>query len=304
MPNHTTVSKTILKAALLLDTSSVLGEGAIWSSEDQKLYWVDIEQKLLHSFSAKTLEHESTLFKKKITAIVPTLKGELLITLEDGIYYYKKSTKELNLIHLNPENESTGNRFNDGKCDPAGRFWLGTMGNHESAALYRLNIDYTLNTVQTGITNSNGILWSPDKQTMYHIDTPTYEVKAYDFDNNTGQISNPRVIIKVPEYMGYPDGATIDSEGMIWIALWGGYSVSRWNPKTGTLISIITVDSKNVSSCAFGGENLDTLYITTAKIQVTQEALNKHPYSGGLFFVKPGVTGIKANLFADENYSI
>lgn len=300
MPNHTLSSKAILKADLLLDTSSALGEGAIWNWEDQKLYWVDIEQKTLHSFAPKTQKHETILFKKKITTVVPTLKGELLIALEDGIYLYKKSTKALSLIRLNPENEITGNRFNDGKCDPSGRFWVGTMGEHESAALYRLDADLILTTVQTGITNSNGILWSPDNQTMYHIDTPTYDVKAYDFNNNTGEISNRRIAITIPRHMGYPDGATVDAEGMIWIALWGGYSVGRWNPVTGELISMIAVDSKNVSSCAFGGKNLDTLYITTAKTQLTPEALNKHPHSGGLFVVKPGISGIKAKLFADK----
>jgi len=301
MPNHTISSKSILKADLLLNTSSVLGEGAIWNHQDEMLYWVDIEQKQLHWLEPISQKHETISFEKKISTVVPTLKGALLIALEDGIYNYNTSTQELNLIQPNPENSSTGNRFNDGKCDPSGRFWVGTLGNNESAALYRLDADYKFHTILTGITNSNGILWSPDNQTMYHIDTPTYEVKAYEFDNNTGQISNCRTAITVPKHMGYPDGATIDSEGMIWIALWGGYSVSRWDPNTGELISMVTVDSKNVSSCAFGGKNLDTLYITTAKTQVSPEALNEHPYSGGLFVVKPGVKGIKANLFTDQD---
>lgn len=286
------------KADLLLDTNATLGEGAIWNHEDQKLYWVDIEQKKLHWYDPLTLAHHTTTFIKKITTVVPTAKGELVIGMEDGIYSYNKSINKLTLISVNPENSSTGNRFNDGKCDPAGRLWIGTIGAHQSAALYRLNTDYTLHTIQTGITNSNGILWSPDKNTMYYIDTPTYEVKAYDFNNNTGQASNARVVIKIPAHMGYPDGATIDSEGMIWIALWGGYCVSRWNPKTGELLSKITVPSKNVTSCAFGGAKLDTLYITSARDQLTEKDLKQHPNSGGLFIAKPDTSGINANFFA------
>lgn len=288
------------KSNLLLDTHSTLGEGAIWNHEDQMLYWVDIEQKKLHWLEPLTLAHQTATFSKKTTTVVPTTKGKLLIGMEDGIYSYDKSIDKLTLITLNPENNSTQNRFNDGKCDPAGRLWIGTMGDHQSAALYCLKADNNLHTMQTGITNSNGILWSPDHNTMYYIDTPTYQVKAYDFNTDTGKITNPRIVITVPTHMGYPDGATIDSEGMIWIALWGGYCVSRWNPKTGELLSTITVPSKNVTSCAFGGKNLDTLYITSARGQLSEDELIRYPHSGGLFTAKPGVTGMQTNLF-DQN---
>lgn len=297
MTNNTFSPTASLKAELLLNTNSLLGEGAIWSHDDQTLYWVDIEQKKLHWLNPSTSEHNTFTLPKKITAAIPTSKGTLLITLADGIYHYNPTTHNLTLIRLNPENETTGNRFNDGKCDPIGNFWIGTMGEHQSAALYRLNTDLTLTTILTGITNSNGILWSPDQKTMYYIDTPTYKVTAYDFDNHTGQITNPRIVITVPAHMGYPDGATIDSEGMIWIALWGGYCVSRWNPKTGDLLSTVEVSSKNVTSCAFGGPMLDTLYITTARTQLSADDLKQHPNSGGLFVVKPGISGIKANFF-------
>lgn len=287
----------ILNAQLLLDTHSTLGEGAIWNHEDQKLYWVDIEQKKLHWLTPLASAHHTVTFTKKITTVVPAKKEELILGMEDGIYSYTKSSGKLTLIKSNPENRSTGNRFNDGKCDPNGRLWIGTMGEHQSAALYRLDADHSLHTMQTGITNSNGILWSGDKKTMYYIDTPTYKVTAYDFNNETGQITNPQTVITVPEQMGYPDGATIDAEGMIWIALWGGYSVSRWNPKNGQLLLIIKVPSKNVTSCAFGGTDLDTLYITSASTQLTNSELTQYPNSGGLFSVKPGVKGIEANSF-------
>ncbi|MEQ7800761.1 SMP-30/gluconolactonase/LRE family protein [Pedobacter sp. ASV1-7] len=297
MPNQLSSSST-LKAQLVLDTQSILGEGAIWNYADQKLYWVDIDQHLLHQLNPLNNLHQTTYLPKKITTVVPTINGELLVALEDGVYSYNKSTSELQLRHVNPENNLTGNRFNDGKCDPAGRFWVGTMGKERSAALYCMNADYILQTMQTGITNSNGILWSLDQKTMYYIDTPTCKVSAYDFDNNTGQLSNPRSVITIPINMGRPDGATIDSEGMIWIAMWGGYCVTRWNPKTGELLSKIEVPSKNITSCAFGGEKLDTLYITSAKGQISDSDLSDYPNSGGLFAVKPGINGIKSNFFA------
>jgi sugar lactone lactonase YvrE len=293
-------SNSILKAQLVLDIQSTLGEGAIWNHTDQRLYWVDIDQHLLHWFDPLTKLHQTSSLAKKITTVVPTSKGELLIALEDGIYSYNKSTAELQLRHINPENDLTGNRFNDGKCDPAGRFWVGTMGKEQSAALYCMNKDYNLQVMQTGITNSNGILWSPDQKTMYYIDTPTCKVMAYDFNNNTGQITNPQTAISIPTQIGRPDGATIDSDGMVWIAMWGGYSVTRWNPKTGELILTIEVPSKNITSCAFGGENLDTLYITSAKGQATNSDLIDYPNSGGLFAIKPGATGIKTNIFAGQ----
>lgn len=297
MPNQL-IADNILNAQLLLNTQSTLGEGAIWNHIDQTLYWVDIDQHLLHWLDPISNLHDTATLPKKITTVVPTLKGGLLIALEDGIYNYNKTTSELSLRQANPENNITKNRFNDGKCDPAGRFWVGTIGKEKSAALYCMDANYTLQTMETNITNSNGILWSPDQKTMYYIDTPTYKVVAYDFDNKTGLVSNPQTVITIPTTMGRPDGATIDSEGMVWVAIWGGYCVSRWNPQTGKLISIVEVPSKNITSCAFGGENLDTLYITSAKGQATTDELLQYPNSGSLFSIKPGVTGIKANFFA------
>ncbi|MNL47740.1 L-arabinolactonase [compost metagenome] len=154
--------------------------------------------------------------------------------------------------------------------------------------------------MQAGVTTSNGIAWSSDKKTMYYIDTLTQKVVAYIYDDKTGQISAPYEAITVPDSMGKPDGCTMDAEDMIWIALWGGQSVSRWNPQTGELLCKIEVPAKNVTSCAFGGQSLDTLYITTARTSTTEEDLVRYPYSGGVFAVTPGVKGIKANPFAEQ----
>nr|WP_121270745.1 SMP-30/gluconolactonase/LRE family protein [Pedobacter schmidteae] len=300
MPSSATPSETSSKANLLLDSRCMLGEGAIWDYQAQRLYWVDIELGQLHWLSPSSGISEYSFPGKNISTVVPTSKGALLVALKDGIYDYQLSNHQLTLIQANPENHLTGNRFNDGKCDPSGRFWVGTMGDEQSAALYRVDRDYAIYTMQKGITNSNGIVWSADKKTMYYIDTPTYKVTAYTYNNKTGQISNPRVVINVPKEIGYPDGATIDAEGMLWIAIWGGYCVGRWNPETGELLSKVAVDAKNVTSCAFGSEALDTLYITTARTQQNEEDLKKYPHSGGLFALKPGVKGVKANFFEQQ----
>lgn len=286
-----------MKAELLINTRSRLGEGPVWNPMDQKLYWVDIDSHLLHWFDPATKLHQTAAFEKKISTVSPTTDGDLIISLKDGVYSYDTTTQKLQLLVSNPENNSTGNRFNDGKCDPSGRLWLGTMGKQQSAALYRIDADYSIQTMQTDITTSNGVVWSLDQKTMYYIDSDTYKVFAYNYDNQTGQISNPKNVITIPTDMGIPDGSTLDSEGMIWIALWGGYCVTRWNPENGKLLATVAVPSKNVTSCAFGGKNLDLLYITTACTQISETDLSQYPNSGGLFVAKPGIKGIEANFF-------
>lgn len=286
-----------LKAGLLLDSRSTLGEGAIWNNKTQKLYWVDIEAQLLHWYDPLTSINQTAHFEQKISTLVPCTDGRLLLGLKDGVYSYEKSTRLLHCVVSNPENHTSGNRFNDGKCDPSGRLWLGTMGTSGSASLYRIDADFTIHTMETGVTTSNGIAWSGDKKTMYYIDTSAQKVVAYNYNDKTGQISAPYDAITIPEDIGKPDGCTLDAEGMLWIALWGGYAAGRWDPRTGALRCKVEVPAKNVTSCAFGGENLDTLYITTARTSTSEEELLQCPYSGGLFSVKPGVKGIPANHF-------
>ena len=287
----------VLKAELLLDTRSELGEGAVWHPENRELWWVDIEQGYFHVFDPATGKNTTIKLGQKVGTVVPTTTGDALLALHDGIYAYRFSDERLKKVAPNPENATTGNRFNDGKCDPGGRFWVGTMGANRSGALYRMDADSVLRIIRTGVGTSNGIVWSLDKKVMYHIDTDTRKVTAYDYNNQPGEVVNPRDAIVIPHDMGAPDGSTLDSEGMIWIAHWGGGCVTRWNPTNGELLCKVEVPAALVTSCAFGGENLDTLFITTARIGVKGESAERYPYSGGLFFVKPGVKGIKANMF-------
>lgn len=283
---------------LVLDAKAVLGEGAIWHPTENKLYWVDIEGKSLHIYDPVSGNDKTMPVGKRIGTVVPVQTGGALVALQNGIHKIDTKTGKLSFM-VNPLPD-TSMRFNDGKCDPAGRFWVGTLAldsRRRGASLYRVDTDGSVHTMLDSVSISNGIVWSPDKKTMYYNDTPTLTVQAFDYDHNTGSITNRRVAIRIPRGSGAPDGMTIDAEGKLWIALWGGNCVARFDPITGTLLQKITVPAPNVSSCAFGGKDLETLYITTARAWVSPEKLKEFPLSGGLFAVKPGVKGVKAEVY-------
>ncbi|MGC9353667.1 MAG: SMP-30/gluconolactonase/LRE family protein [Mariniphaga sp.] len=287
---------------LVLDTKSALGEGAIWNYKTGELIWVNITDKILNFYNPKLKSNKEMLTGQMIGTVVPAVSGKMMVALENGFYQLDPETGSKKLI-ANPEERIDGNRFNDGKCDPAGRFWAGTMsteGKPQAGALYRLDPDSSVHKMIDNVTTSNGIVWSPDFTKMYYIDTPTRKVMAWDYNNETGEIGNPETAIDVPEEMGYPDGMTIDAEGNVWIALWGGSAVGCWNPETGELLCKIEVPAKNVTSCAFGDEDLGTLYITTARQGTSDEELKKFPHAGGVFKIRPGVKGVKAFFFKGE----
>ncbi|WP_211747589.1 SMP-30/gluconolactonase/LRE family protein [Paenibacillus sp. Marseille-Q4541] len=279
---------------LVLEAKAKLGEGPSWDAEAGRLYWVDIEGFKLHAYEPETGKDTVYEIGQHIGAVVPYEKDRVVIVLREGFHFYNLDTGELELIH-DPENGRHDNRFNDGKCDPAGRFWAGTMsleGKDKQGSLYCLEKDGEVRTVFTDVTTSNGLGWSPDHKTMYYIDTQTGKVDQYDFEVASGSVSNPRVAADFEHQDGFPDGMTVDAEGMIWVAHWGGSQVSRWNPNTGKLLSRIEVPAKQVTCCCFGGKDLDELYITTARTGLDEEQLANTPHAGGLFRVKPGVKGM------------
>ena len=210
----------------------------------------------------------------------------------------------MELIH-DPEADKPENRFNDGKCDCSGRFWAGTMSKKldsgygdsgPAGSVYCLEPDLRISRKIENVTISNGLGWSPDNGTLYYIDSPTKTVAAYDFDRRNGGISRKRVVVELPDgFVGMPDGMCVDAEGMLWIALWGGAGVTRWDPATGGLLQKLAVPALNVTSCVFGGTKLDELFITTARLGTDTQA---YPLAGGLFRVKPGVTGLPPFAFA------
>lgn len=288
-----------LQPELVLDAQAQLGEGALWHQKEQRLYWIDIEGKKLHLYNPATGQDREIPVGARIGTVVPAQDGQALVALQNGIHLLHLDSEKLTLV-ANPLKGAAGFRFNDGKVDPAGRFWVGSMhlqSKQGVAALYRLNHDGTVQKVLSDITISNGIVWSANRKTMYYIDTPTLTIKAYDYDDTTGDLSNPRVAVEVPEEAGFPDGMSIDAEGKLWVAHWGGHSVIRWNPDNGRMMQKVELPVPNVTSCAFGGENLDVLYITTAREGLSAEELQEYPLSGGLFRVSPGVRGVPTNFF-------
>jgi sugar lactone lactonase YvrE len=290
------------KAVLEYKTNAKLGEGALWNFQTQEFYWVDIEGKMFHIYNPKTKANRSFPTPSRVGTVVPSGKDEALLALEDGIY--KINTQSGEIKPFSPvEKELTQNRFNDGKCDPAGNLWVGSMHLEQSAPeanLWKISPDGNATKMLDSITISNGIVWTKDKKTMYYIDTPTGLIRAFDYDVNAATISNERTAVVVPTSLGYPDGMAIDAEDKLWVGLWNGDAVARFDPTTGKLISKIDVPAHNVTACAFGGANLDTLYITTASVDMTEEEKGKFPDAGSLFMAVPGVRGQRSVFFGQQ----
>jgi sugar lactone lactonase YvrE len=279
---------------LITDAKALLGEGPTWDSRTQTLYWLDILNRRLYA-GTEVL----TAFDAYPGCAAPCRNGHLIVGTRFNILDFDPvSRRSAVLAELTDEPET--NRVNDGKCDPAGRFLLGTMDMVEerrpTGALY--SFDGTVKRLFDGQIISNGITWSPDLKTMYHIDTPTRLVKAYDYDVATGTLGRPRVLIDVPADLGWPDGMTSDREGNLWIAMWGGAKVTRWSPD-GKLIGQIAIPALNASSCVFGGKNLDELYVTSARKGMTPAQLAEYPLTGGLFRVATSTVGMETFFFAN-----
>ena len=287
------------KIRLVLDAQAALGEGALWDARRQVLYWVDILGKSLHVFDPGTGNDRQIDVGQAIGTVVARRQGGVMVAVYDGFAALDLATGKLDVI-ADPEADLPDTRFNDGKCDPAGRFWAGTMslkGVKQAGSLYCLDVDHSVRRMVTGVTTSNGIVWTSDRRTMYYIDTPTREVAAFDYDDATGNITNRRVACRFTEEQGSPDGMTIDAEDKLWIAHWDGWQVSRWDPRTGQMLGSIAVPVARVTSCAFGGPDLATLYITTARPAANDPRRAEQPQAGGLFAIQPGVQGVPATEY-------
>jgi sugar lactone lactonase YvrE len=288
-----------LSAELVLDAKAALGEGALWDTRRQVLYWVDIDGYILYLYDPATGDNRAIEIGQHVGTVVPRTRGGVMLALRHGFAALDLETEQLEIV-ADPE-AGLPTRFNDGKCDPAGRFWAGTMAldhTRGAASLYRLDADLSVHRMLGGVSTSNGIVWTQDAKTMYYIDTALGRVDAFDYSRETGDIAGRRTAFEVPGEMGFPDGSTLDSEGMLWVALWQGGAVSRWNPVTGELLQLVKVPAPNVTSCAFGGPDLDTLYITSARGSLGPEGLEQYPLAGGLFGANVGVTGLPAHEFA------
>lgn len=288
-----------IDAGLVLDSRAELGEGVIWDAGSQRLVWVDITRGLIHEMSADGRCRSSDA-GQHVGAVAPRGHGGhggLVLAVRSGFAALDGDGTISMIAHV--EADAGGNRMNDGGCDPQGRFWAGTMAYAETpgaGSLYRLDQDGTVHRMLTGTAVSNGLGWSPDGRTMYYIDTPTHGVDAFAFDPRTGAIAGRRRLVTVDPADGSPDGMTVDDEGFLWVALWGGGAVRRYQPD-GTLDTVVRVAASKVTSCAFGGADRGDLYITTASTGLSPERLAAEPHAGGLFRCRPGVTGPPATPF-------
>jgi sugar lactone lactonase YvrE len=282
---------------LLIDARADLGEGPAWEARTQTLYWLDIYGRQVHCWRAG--QDQSISVDDMPGCLAPRPDGHLIVGLPGRIADLDPGTGRLHTLHTLAD-EPAGNRVNDGKCDPLGRFLLGTMDNDErsaSGSLYSYD-RRGLRQLQTGIGISNGLAWSPDSGTLYYIDTPTRKVQAFDYDLASGALANPRAAFEVPESLGWPDGMTSDTDGRLWIAMWGGAQVTRWDPDSGRLLEQIPVPALQSSSCVFGGPDMNELYITSARKSMSAAQLAEYPLSGGVFRLKTRATGLPTFEFA------
>ena len=288
-----------LKAELLIDAHALVGEGPIWDADANLLWWVDIMASELYAYDPQSDENRKWDAGQHVGTVVQRASGGLMLALRDGFAAFDPTTAALEWL-TDPEAHLPGNRFNDGKCDPAGRFWAGTMAYEDQSdqgSVYRLDTDHSVHRMIEDIGISNGIIWSLDARTMYYTDSLDFAIRAYDYDVGTGGISNERVIIDIPEEMGFADGFTIDEEGMLWVAHYGAGRVRRWNPDTAALLAEVELPAAGVTACAFGGPDLDQLYITSASFRLSDAEKAQQPHAGGLFVAEVGVGGVAAHKY-------
>ncbi len=292
---------SIKKCELAFEISCGLGEGPVWDSGKKRIFWVDIAKCEIHWWYPGSGTHEKCVLGHPVSAMTLTITGGVLAALKTCLadIDIESGTAESVLIL---EDDLSDNRMNDGKCDPSGRFWVGTMsmsGKPRAGSLYMIDRDMGVSVKITDVGISNGLTWSPDSATFYYIDTNTNQVVAYDYDDATADITNKRTVVRIPEKDGNPDGMTIDTEGMLWIALWDGWKIGRWDPGSGRLISEISTPVARPTSCVFGGSDMQDLYITSARHGLSGKALRSQPLAGSLFVLKDsGYQGLPGNAFA------
>ena len=289
-----------VEVEVVVDGRDQVGEGPVWLGPERRLVWVDITGRLVHSLDPATGHKETVDVGQYVGAVVPRSSGGFVAAVETGFGVIDMRTGRLEMI-AEVEADNPNNRMNDGKCDSAGRFWAGTMALDETpgaGALYRLDTDHTVTRVLENVTISNGLAWSLDDRNMYFVDTATNRVDILDYEPKTGAVRDRRGLIEIPPELGAPDGMTLDTEGHLWVALWGGSAVHRYAPN-GTLDSVVNLPVSQVTSCAFGGEDLSELYITSATQGLAEGELHRQPHAGALFRCRPGAQGMPAYSFKD-----
>lgn len=277
---------------------ALLGECPRWDAETRRLLWVDLEAGELHIFDPARRHDRAIPLGTRVGAVAPARGGGVLVALAGRIALVDLADESVHTLVEIPHGEDM--RLNDGACDPAGRFWVGSLALDFArgvASLYRYSGEEGLDRVVSDVTLSNGIGWTPDGKGMYYIDSLAYRVDLFDFDVATGAISGRRPFVSIERGAGIPDGLAVDDEGGVWVALWGGGAVRRYDPG-GTLDRVLAVPAEHVTACCFGGDDGRSLYVTTASVELTAEERSRQPLAGCVFVSDVGVSGPPAQPFA------
>ncbi|MGO4286003.1 SMP-30/gluconolactonase/LRE family protein [Bosea sp. TAB14] len=286
-------------AECVLPWGAHLAEGPLWSAAEQRLYWVDILAPAVHRFDPATRTNQEVKLPRLVSAVIERRQGGLAALTQEGLESFDFASGAL-LPLVDPENDLPDNRFNDGKCDRQGRLWAGSMSldaSKPTGSLYRINGDLSWKRADGGFRVANGLDWSPDGRMFYFTDSAPGRIYAYDFDMASGAVSRRRIFAEIDPAEGRPDGLAVDSEGFIWCALWDGWCVRRFTPD-GRRDRDIRLPVPRPTSLAFGGADLSTLFITTARIRLPSRVLAEAPFSGGLFAAPAPVPGLPSTSFA------
>lgn len=274
-----------------------LGEGPLWHKDEKRLYFVDIVNFKVYSYDPATKDTSEWKLHSYVGAIAFGEKHELYAALQNELVLLNTSigaTQTILSLDL-----AKDIRFNECKCDSQGRFWMGTMhleAEKEAGAFFKVDLDGSVTKILSNLSVPNGFCWNLDNRFLYHIDSFDYAVKRFEYDKRSGSLKKPKTVISLPDDSMLPDGMCMDQKGNLWIAMWGGSKVACYNPSVGDLIAEVQVPAPHVTSCAFGGEKLDKLYITTARLGLTDHQLAEYPLSGSLFSCEVGVGGFDTNL--------
>jgi sugar lactone lactonase YvrE len=275
-----------------------LGEGPVWDAATERLIWVDIVGKEVHFYDPRSGHDTSVDVEQTPGVAMPRAGGGLVLAIGHGFGFLDPEGR-FEWIEQLPQGRVQA-RMNDGNCDSAGRFWAGTTGlatEPDGGVLYRLDPDLTVTRMLDGVTESNGIDWSPDDALMYYVDSLERRVDVFDFDLESGSLANRRPFAAVGEGAVVPDGLTVDADGYVWTAIWGGSELRRFAPD-GSQERVIALPTRQITSCAFGGAGLRDLYVTSAREWLDPEILEREPDAGAVFVCAPGMTGRPQRTFA------
>jgi L-arabinonolactonase len=288
-----------LEIQCIYHAHALLGESPVWSENENCLYWVDIEGRTFNKFDPITSNNIATKTQTRISALALREKGGFIVATDSGFQFY--NLEENSLIQIgDPEDDLPNNRFNDGRCDRAGRFWAGTMvekgPQKPEAALYCIDGNLKYRKRHKNIILANGLAWSPDNRTLYLADTRHPAVWAFDFDLDSGNISNQRIFIEFGINDGVPDGATVDTDGCYWLAQPRSSKICRYTPK-GRIDTVVELPISKPTMCAFGGPSLNTLYITTNSLGFDKKELAIQPLAGSLLGIEVKAQGLPEPKF-------